>query len=531
MTLTPTKSVLSFDTDRIKNYVFATGSLATIRGASAVLDKLNRVEMQQEISQVAPESEKVFADGGSGMFRLDSSHVDAAIAAVEYLYRRETDTASITGASIEYADKQELEEQLVLLPYRVRKAKEKAPQFMGMVSSSFMKTCESCGISYANKTFTGAEGTEYVCRACYIKKSEDRLQKKQIHSYFSPDFEPDTGRAQPLWQRLSSKLKERKYGGNPERQYFDRPNDFNELGELSTPSGYIGLIVADGDEMGQLLDRFKSLQEFSDFAKIVDQSLYDALYSAIVEHLQPPAGQNVLPFDVLLLAGDDLVMVTRAQSALQVAVQLVEDFSSISEQYGRRLKLSASVVIAHDRFPFQAAHKTAESGLSFAKQKAHELKMQGKECSTGLINFLVLSSPSSLDFQGIYNTDLKTIAHDGITSNIRTLRPYSPESLHILMEAVQDLSGASRTRLHQLAEACYLDRNNSKLNGFTALSRWQEKSGGQAWAIKKLFDDIRKYYGFTDKFAFPWLVDQENNHHSPLVDLLEIFDFVKGGVV
>jgi hypothetical protein len=529
VTLTPTKSVLSFDTDRIKDYVFATGSLSTIRGASAVLDKLNRVEMPQIISQVATEAKKVFADGGSGMFQLDSSHVDAAIAAVKYLYREKTDTASITGASIEYADEQELKEQLCLLPYRIRNAKEKAPQFMDMVSSSFMKTCESCGISYASKTFTGAEGTEYVCRACYIKKSEDRLQKKQIPRYFSPDFEPDTGRAQPLWQRLSSLLKERKYGGYPEQQYLDRPNDFNELGELSTPSGYTGLIVADGDEMGQTLDQFRSLKEFSDFATIVDQSLYKALSGAVVEYLQPSAGRNVLPFDVLLLAGDDLVMVTRAQSALQVAVQLVEGFSSISEQYGRRLKLSASVVIAHDRFPFQAAHKIAESGLSFAKQKAHELKMQGKEYSTGLINFLVLSNPSSLDFRGIYNTDLKTIAHDGITSNIRTLRPYSPELLHILMETIQELSGVPRTRLHQLAEACYLDRNNSKLNGFTAFSRLQEKDIKKAQVINNLYDNMRKIYGFTDKFAFPWLVDQENNHHSPLVDLLEIFDFVKGG--
>ena len=531
MTLLPTKSVLSFDTDRIKDYVFATGSLSTIRGASAVLDKLNRVEMPQIISQVAPESEKVFADGGSGMFQLDSSHVDAAIAAVEYLYRRKTDTASITGASIEYADEQELKEQLVLLPYRIRTAKEKAPQFMGMVSSSFMKTCESCGISYASKTFTGAEGTEYVCRACYIKKIEDRFLKKQIPNYFSSDFEPDAGRAQPLWQHLSSILKKQKYGGYPERQYLDRPNDFNDLGELSTPSGYIGLIVADGDGMGQILEQFKCRKEFSDFAKIVDQSLYEALSSAVIEHLQPPAGRNILPFDVLLLAGDDLVMVTRAQSALQVALQLVKDFSSFSEQNGRRLKLSASVVIAHDRFPFRAAHKIAESGLRFAKQKAHELKMQEKECSTGLINFLVLSNPSSLDFQEIYNSDIKTIANDGITSNIRSLRPYSPESLCILMKAVQNLSGGSRTRLHQLAEACYLDRNNSKLNGFTAFSRWLEKSKKQAQVINNLFDEISKYYGFTDTFAFPWLVDQENNHHSPLVDLLEIFDFVKGGAL
>jgi len=523
------KSVLSFDTDRIKDYVFATGSLSTIRGASALLDKLNRIMMPQVISQVAPESEKIFADGGSGMFLLDTSHVDAAKKTVEYLYKTETETASITGASVQLTDKCELKEQLVLLPYRIRTAKDRTRPFMSIVSSSLMRTCDSCGTGYANRSFAGPDGTEYVCPACYIKNNEDRLLKQQIPYYFSSDFEPQANEVQLLWQRLSSMLKERNYGGYPARQHLDRPSDFNILGDLSTPSGYIGLIVADGDGMGQEIEQFTSLEEYRKFAKVVDESLYGALCDAIIKYLQPSDGTDVLPFDVLLLAGDDLVMVTKAQSALQVALELVERFSALSETNGRRLKLSASVVIAHDRFPFQAAHRIAESGLRFAKQNAHKLRMQAKECNTGLINFLVLSNPSSLDFYGIYNSDLKTVASDN-TFNIRTLRPYRPELLHALMNAARDLGTGSRTRLHQLAEACYLDRNNSKLNGFTAFSRWRGKGDGkEAQIIDKLFGEIRKCYEFSGMHAFPWLVDEENNHYSPFVDLLEIFDFVEGG--
>lgn len=524
----PAKSVLSFDTDRIKDYVFATGNLSTIRGASAILDELNRIMMPQVVAQVAPESEKVFADGGSGMFVLNSSDVDAAIAAVQCLYRNQTETASITGASVELTNNSKLKEQLDLLPHRIRAAKEKTPLFMEMVSSSFMKICESCGTNYANEAFGGADGTEYICRACCIKKNKDRMLKKQISNYFSPDFEPDSSGVQPLWQRLSNMLKEKKYGGYPEQQHLDRPNDFNALGELSKPSGYIGLIVADGDGMGQKFEQFSCLKEYQSFADLVEQSLYGALSNAVIKYLQPPTGRNVLPFDILLLAGDDLVMVTRAQSALQVALMLVENFSSLSEQYGHRLKLSASVVITHDSFPFQAAHRIAESGLRFAKQKAHELKMQDKEHDTGLINFLVLSNPSSLDFQGIYNSDFKTTAADD-TFNIRTFRPYKPQLLRKVMGAAQDLSGGSRTRLQQLAEACYLDRNNSKLHGFTAFYRWREKYKKQARVIENLFEEIRTDCGFPDKFAFPWLVNHENDHYSPFVDLLEIFDFVQGG--
>ncbi len=521
------KSVLSFDTDRIKDYVFATGSLSTIRGASALLDKLNRIMMPQVISQVAPESEKIFADGGSGMFLLDTSHVDAAKRAVECLYKTETETASITGASVQLTDKRKLKEQLALLPYRIRTAKDRTHPFMSIVSSSLMRTCDSCGVGYAS--FAGPDGTEYVCRACDIKNNEDRSLKQQIPYYFSSASEPEANEVQLLWQRLSSMLKDREYGGYPARMRLDRPSDFDTLGDLSTPSGYIGLIVADGDSMGQEIEQFTSLEEYRKFAKVVDESLYGALCDAIDKHLQPSGGTDLLPFDVLLLAGDDLVMVTKAQSALQVALELVEGFSAFSEANGRRLKLSASVVIAHDRFPFQAAYRIAESGLRFAKQNAHKLRMQAKECNTGLINFLVLSNPSSLDFYGIYNSDLKTVASDN-TFNIRTLRPYRPKLLHALMNAAKDLGTGSRTRLHQLAEACYLDRNNSKLNGFTAFSRWRGKGDGkEAQIIDKLFDEIRKCYEFSSMHAFPWLVDEENNHYSPFVDLLEIFDFVEGG--
>lgn len=523
------KSVLSFDTDRIKDYVFATGSLSTIRGASALLDRLNRIRMPQVISQAAPESEKIFADGGSGMFLLDTSHVDAVRSAVEYLYKNETEIASITGASVQLIDGRETKERLALLPYRIRAAKDRTPPLMSIVSSSFMKTCDSCGAGYANQSFTRPDGTEYVCRACYIKNKEDLLLKEQIPGYFSSDSEPQTNEAQLLWQRLSNILKKEGYGGYPTRRHLDRPSDFDTLGDLSTPSGYIGLIVADGDGMGQEMERLTSLKGYRDFAKVVDQSLYGALCDAIIKYLQPSGRTDLLPFDVLLLAGDDLVMVTKAQSALQVALGLVEGFSALSEAYGRRLKLSASVVIAHDRFPFQAAYRIAESGLRFAKQNAHELQMQKKECSTGLINFLVLSNPSSLDFYGIYNSDLKTVASDN-TLNIRTLRPYRPQLLRAFMSAARDLGTGSRTRLHRLAEACYLDRNNSKLNGFTSFSRWRGKHDGrETQIIDKLFGEIRACYELSDTHAFPWLVDGRNNHYSPFVDLLEIFDFVEGG--
>ncbi|HLC15822.1 MAG TPA: hypothetical protein VJL89_06310 [Thermodesulfovibrionia bacterium] len=54
--------IASFDTDRIKEYVFSTGILKEIRGASTLLDELNRKEMQEKIKEIDPTAECIFAN-------------------------------------------------------------------------------------------------------------------------------------------------------------------------------------------------------------------------------------------------------------------------------------------------------------------------------------------------------------------------------------------------------------------------------------------------------------------------------------
>jgi len=51
------RTLISFDTDRIKEYVFATGDLKEIRGASGILDELNRKETERVIKSIDPTAE------------------------------------------------------------------------------------------------------------------------------------------------------------------------------------------------------------------------------------------------------------------------------------------------------------------------------------------------------------------------------------------------------------------------------------------------------------------------------------------
>ena len=57
------------ETPSIKKYVFSTDKLMEIRGASALLDYLNR----HELEAILKPGEKIYANGGSGQFVFEMS--------------------------------------------------------------------------------------------------------------------------------------------------------------------------------------------------------------------------------------------------------------------------------------------------------------------------------------------------------------------------------------------------------------------------------------------------------------------------
>src|SRR6266700_1198819 len=94
---TVSRSLIAFDTDHIKGYVFGTNRLKEIRGASSKLDRLNReqtVKIAKGFGAIP-----IYAYGGSALFIVDSDQAEALGKAVQKLYHEETEG----GASITYA--------------------------------------------------------------------------------------------------------------------------------------------------------------------------------------------------------------------------------------------------------------------------------------------------------------------------------------------------------------------------------------------------------------------------------------------
>src|SRR5579872_1707577 len=94
---TVSRSLIAFDTDHIKGYVFGTNKLKEIRGASSILDWLNR-EKTVEVVKIFG-AEKLYALGGSALFIVDSQRAEELGKEVQKLYHEWTGG----GASITYA--------------------------------------------------------------------------------------------------------------------------------------------------------------------------------------------------------------------------------------------------------------------------------------------------------------------------------------------------------------------------------------------------------------------------------------------
>lgn len=520
------KSLVAFDTDQIKRYVFETRFLKEIRGASALLDRLNRVDLQAEIDRIAGIT--VYANGGGALAIVNQEDAEPLIHRVTQLYRQQTETASITGIDvpIEGPDEQ-FRSELSLLRYKLRMAKDGAYRHHAVdlpMTHSLLRFCQSCG--YRHATTTIEDGT-IVCHSCQQKRVYDRRVLLDIEQWASPKSSSDP---KQLWPSLLKRLSAQGY---PVKGY-KRPDSFDSLAELSRPRGYMGLIYADGDGMGKLIDEL-NCQELGHFSTVVDQSVYTSVTEAIVKYLQPADGhpdhsqpddqtegkaasKKTWPFDILLLGGDDLVMVTQAQSAIPVALHVIEQFSKhTAREWGKPLKLSASVVIAHAKYPISSMINLAESGLKFAKNQGVQRSVAGEEIDSGLLNFLVVNNSNHLDFSEHYQTNLVTTSKGDIF--YRTERPYTVEEMKTLLNKVQIARGLPRNKLEQLRAAVFKSKSQGSIDALKAVLRLRNSQ--QRRDLLRLVSDDP-----LEQVYIPWQKSAEDRWHTSILDIVELIDFM-----
>lgn len=162
--------LLVIETQKVKSYIFASPIMRETRGASLLLDLLNRKEIRKILEKTDERNYKViYLGGGTGriLFRVEN---EAKIFKNKILerYRQKTINARV---SVEIVQRDKNEKFAEWMRSGVGKSQQnKLSQVEGipLIGGRWIRTCTSCGCEPAEKMFS-EHGEQRLCRACLLK--------------------------------------------------------------------------------------------------------------------------------------------------------------------------------------------------------------------------------------------------------------------------------------------------------------------------------------------------------------------------
>lgn len=186
------------------------------------------------------------------------------------------------------------------------------------------------------------------------------------------------------------------------------PNDLETL--AGGPGKYLAVIHVDGNNVGSrtpIAEHLKGDDESADAAfgrwlrseATVEAFFYSmraSVRAALVESLKKTfvdsdAG-GVSPYQLLMVGGDDVLLLMRAESAFKWLVNYAESLRAYPLSDGKPLDVGAGIVFAKPDHPFHALHALAEELASSAKRLSRVADNVGRS----VVDWLVLSESASL---------------------------------------------------------------------------------------------------------------------------------------
>jgi CRISPR-associated protein Cmr2 len=349
---------------------------------------------------------------------------------------------------------------------------------------------------------------------------------EHLHSRF-PDWPPEGA-----WEKL-------------------RGEEASHLGQIDR-GGDVGLVYADGNAMGGLVQQLDSCETTTIFSAVVDESIREACHHALgviaareIDAVR--AGRmRPLPADILLLGGDDLLVLLPADRALRFTQLVCAEFERrtrarvdalvgkvqqffterlLDRRRGKRgMTISCGVAIAAQNFPFYLLLDLAEELLKSAKAGGSCDKDRTEHWAPAYVDFHKVAGSASHDLVAVRREDYR-VGADGEPVHARTLRPYPLEGLDGLCRGAEQLRGAHfpRSKLNALFEAV-LEPAPGRARRlvrelFGRCNRDQRRA---------LWEAVGRLTPPDSEVSFPWYVSkvnpEEGRRSTAVADLIEALD-------
>jgi len=546
------KFLVLLDTDKIKDYVFATNKLREIRGASAILDELNLESTYQTLNsddfgegnydKVDGEWkhncktikgntinwEVMFLGGGSGKILFaEEERARKFCQTMQEMYREETDNAaSITAVCVFRLDCEDFQHWIYRGEKELRKQKDSKYLRLQPLTNPYFKICESTGLLPAEEISYGKP----ICMASVYKCNEAKANRSYF-AQFQSWLKKQNENLKSDWKKVICTPIVKDDGEANEEWEKLLPEYLSHIGSFS--NGYVGFIYADGNRMGERLSGFKEPDEYRDFSDKVKDGTQEAIFKALAKHLGRDMKQNPehIPFEILLLGGDDLMAVVPANRAIEIAKDFCEEFKRQTD-----VSICAGVLITHENYPIYSMMDHAEELLKSAKELSYKKHREAKnackpkeEWEVNAIDFMVLKGALLQDVKEMRRSELSYNSDNPSKELDLKLyqRPYTIAKLDDLICWVRKFkeSNFPHNKLKSMYEALYRGMSQAILDYVLITKRLPDSSVQNELTPKKVMMEFWKKWD-RGLNLFPWK-KKENEFSTPFLDLIELYDFVE----
>lgn len=316
---------------------------------------------------------------------------------------------------------------------------------------------------------------------------------------------------------------------------------------------YVGIIHADGNEMGQIIHHLTENVPGKDcrhtlrtFSEALEKATLNAVRAATRDVLMKYAVHqaDVLPARPLVVGGDDLSFVVRGDVALPFAETFLEKFESLTKEYLKKLHqaypqsipehLTACAGIAFVKIgqPFYQAYHLAESLCKHAKVSAREKRKSKSSPMPSALAFHRITTSMIDDYETIVDRELT-----GDNDVVLSMQPYFlgniDPTLTPRLSTLQDFADTlrdqkiSRGAMRELLDLLHLNPQQAK----DRFQRWQDnmEKSKQGKTCKSVLDLLGEMTGGTHPDLPQLLCSQGGRHYSPLGDALALNMVRRGG--
>lgn len=169
-----------------------------------------------------------------------------------------------------------------------------------------------------------------------------------------------------------------------------------DISDMTGKNDWIAVIHADGNSLGEVVAKIsKDWRKLRKFSKDLEDSTIAAAqkaYSAVIRQDSYENKKNIIPFRPIVLSGDDMTMICRADLAIEYAKQFLSHFEKETQKRGYPLTACAGIAYVKSSYPFYYGYDLAENLCAEAKKDAKQKKRDDGTVPSCLMFYKVQSS-------------------------------------------------------------------------------------------------------------------------------------------